>query len=85
MPKVTCEGCDYFEGVGLRTAGPKYPEYSDIGFCQNRQLRKDMLAKRGAVLWAQGSDGRGQPMRRLSKTLRYCNYRRSSDEKEVQS
>lgn len=83
MPKVICEGCDFFNGMGLKTASTKEGEYHEVGYCQNRKVREEQLSKRGAVLWGQGTDGRGDPMKRFSKTPRYCSHRRSSGESKT--
>jgi len=72
MPKVICENCKYFEGMDDFTASTKEGEYHEIGYCQNHSIREAQLIKRGAFLWNHGTDGRGDPMKRYSKTPRYC-------------
>ncbi len=72
---VICEGCRFFDGMGIYIRN-KSGVLHEEGFCQNRKVREAQLIKKDAVMWGQGNlDGRGQPMRRLSKTPRKCGYR----------
>ena len=76
MMTVVCEGCRFFDGMDIHITN-KAGVVHEEGFCQNREVREAQLIKKGVVLWGQGTlDGRGQPMRRLSKTPRKCEHRR---------
>ena len=76
MPKVICEGCSFFNGMGFLIEESPY-ENNEFGFCQNQDVRTEQLQRRGAVTRMMGSlDARGEPMKRYSKTPRYCNFRK---------